>query len=64
LTKKGLATHSGKLFQHIILELRFHFTWSRDIHAIIMPRQGDGSSDNAIDPGHDIIHGAGQVKVR
>ncbi|KXX73247.1 hypothetical protein MMYC01_209899 [Madurella mycetomatis] len=25
-----------------------------------MPRQGDGTSDNAIDTGHNIIHGAGQ----
>ncbi|KAG7291925.1 hypothetical protein NEMBOFW57_001953 [Staphylotrichum longicolle] len=25
-----------------------------------MPRQGDGSSDNAIEAGHNIIHGAGQ----
>ncbi|EAQ89541.1 predicted protein [Chaetomium globosum CBS 148.51] len=25
-----------------------------------MPRQGDGSADNAIDPGHNIIHGAGK----
>lgn len=28
-----------------------------------MPRQGDGSSDNAIEPGHNIIHGAGAEKV-
>ncbi|KAK4039352.1 hypothetical protein C8A01DRAFT_16639 [Parachaetomium inaequale] len=25
-----------------------------------MPRQGDGSGDNAVDAGHNIIHGAGQ----
>ncbi|KAL2140114.1 hypothetical protein VTI28DRAFT_4229 [Corynascus sepedonium] len=25
-----------------------------------MPRQGDGTSHNAIEPGHNIIHGAGQ----
>ncbi|KAK0639683.1 hypothetical protein B0T16DRAFT_463329 [Cercophora newfieldiana] len=25
-----------------------------------MPRQGDGSSDNAMPQGHDIIHGAGK----
>ncbi|GAB1311562.1 hypothetical protein MFIFM68171_01772 [Madurella fahalii] len=25
-----------------------------------MPRQGDGTSDNAVDAGHNIIHGAGQ----
>ncbi|KAL2016180.1 hypothetical protein VTK56DRAFT_4098 [Thermocarpiscus australiensis] len=24
-----------------------------------MPRQGDGSGDNAVDAGHNIIHGAG-----
>ncbi|SPQ19150.1 df6edaa9-c4aa-4e1f-834f-eb0036d79081 [Thermothielavioides terrestris] len=24
-----------------------------------MPRQGDGSADNAIEAGHNIIHGAG-----
>ncbi|KAL2262530.1 hypothetical protein VTK26DRAFT_1060 [Humicola hyalothermophila] len=28
-----------------------------------MPRQGDGSADNAIDPGHNIIHGAGQEQL-
>ncbi|KAK3355249.1 hypothetical protein B0H65DRAFT_451337 [Neurospora tetraspora] len=28
-----------------------------------MPRQGDGSSDNYIELGHDIIHGAGQEPV-
>ncbi|KAK0742083.1 hypothetical protein B0T21DRAFT_282846 [Apiosordaria backusii] len=28
-----------------------------------MPRQGDGSSDNAIDLGHNIIHGAGPEKT-
>ncbi|KAK4156777.1 hypothetical protein C8A00DRAFT_30327 [Chaetomidium leptoderma] len=27
-----------------------------------MPRQGDGSADNKIDAGHNIIHGAGQEK--
>ncbi|KAK2048289.1 hypothetical protein LZ31DRAFT_591591 [Colletotrichum somersetense] len=27
-----------------------------------MPRDGTGRSDNAIEPGHDIIHGAGEVK--
>jgi len=32
--------------------------------ATIMPRQGDGSSDNAIEAGHNIIHGAGQEQVR
>ncbi|KAK3949898.1 hypothetical protein QBC32DRAFT_399876 [Pseudoneurospora amorphoporcata] len=25
-----------------------------------MPRNGDGSSDNAIEPGNNIIHGAGE----
>ncbi|KAK3311003.1 uncharacterized protein B0T15DRAFT_408460 [Chaetomium strumarium] len=25
-----------------------------------MPRQGDGSGDNAVEAGHNIIHGAGQ----
>ncbi|KAJ4302507.1 hypothetical protein N0V88_002653 [Collariella sp. IMI 366227] len=25
-----------------------------------MPRQGDGSADNAVEAGHNIIHGAGQ----
>ncbi|KAH6854818.1 hypothetical protein B0I37DRAFT_410873 [Chaetomium sp. MPI-CAGE-AT-0009] len=25
-----------------------------------MPRQGDGSGDNAVDAGHNIIHGVGQ----
>jgi hypothetical protein len=29
-----------------------------------MPRQGDGSGDNAVDAGHNIIHGAGQEQVR
>jgi hypothetical protein len=29
-----------------------------------MPRQGDGSGDNAIEAGHNIIHGAGQPEVR
>ncbi|KAK3944051.1 hypothetical protein QBC46DRAFT_351067 [Diplogelasinospora grovesii] len=28
-----------------------------------MPRQGDGSSDNAIETGHDIVHGADSDKV-
>ncbi|KAL2133864.1 hypothetical protein VTI74DRAFT_1536 [Chaetomium olivicolor] len=27
-----------------------------------MPRQGDGSGDNAVEAGHNIIHGAGQEK--
>jgi hypothetical protein len=29
-----------------------------------MPRQGDGSADNAVEAGHNIIHGAGQPEVR
>lgn len=29
-----------------------------------MPRNGDGSSDNAIENTNDIIHGSGEVKVR
>lgn len=28
-----------------------------------MPRQGDGSSDNAIEAGHDMIKGAGPADV-
>ncbi|KAK0749186.1 hypothetical protein B0T18DRAFT_323903 [Schizothecium vesticola] len=28
-----------------------------------MPRNGDGSSDNAIENTHDIIHGAGAAKT-
>ncbi|KAH6630549.1 hypothetical protein B0J18DRAFT_421477, partial [Chaetomium sp. MPI-SDFR-AT-0129] len=27
-----------------------------------MPRQGNGQGDNAIEAGHNIIHGAGQEK--
>lgn len=27
-----------------------------------MPRDGSGASDNAVETGHDIIHGAGQEK--
>lgn len=29
-----------------------------------MPRDGSGHSDNAIETGHDIIHGAGKETVR
>lgn len=28
-----------------------------------MPRNGDGSSDNAIEAGHNIIHGSGDANV-
>ncbi|KAF6788501.1 hypothetical protein CSOJ01_14979 [Colletotrichum sojae] len=27
-----------------------------------MPRDGTGRSDNAIEPGHNIVHGAGDAK--
>ncbi|KAJ0308169.1 hypothetical protein Brms1b_009635 [Colletotrichum noveboracense] len=32
--------------------------------SIIMPRDGSGASDNAVEAGHDIVHGAGAIKVR
>ncbi|KAF3807411.1 hypothetical protein GCG54_00008869 [Colletotrichum gloeosporioides] len=27
-----------------------------------MPRDGSGASDNAVEAGHDIVHGAGAIK--
>lgn len=50
-------------FFHIQPTPQAHSTHITTPNNTSMPRNGDGSSDNAIENTNDIIHGAGEVKV-
>lgn len=58
-TQESFETTQSQKGQFVVSNVTRTITAS----TVKMPRQGDGSGDNAIEAGHNIIHGAGPEKV-